>query len=175
MLKRRWKRLAVLAALLAAVVLCGLWYTRPLTIRQLCPEIDISRCSAMTLYHETMPDAGGMEPLTLTPDSPAFAALLEDLETRTFSRSLPSLLPGGTRTARNVQDGDFQWWLQLEFDEPITTPDGNGHSGKLIELRNFFGQLMLSNMVADRTWDVTTKGQEEWTVQVMDWVPAGES
>ena len=52
---------------------------------------------------------------------------------------------------------------------------GNGHTGKLIELRNFFGQLMLSNMVADRTSDVTTEGQEEWVAQVMDWVPAGES
>ena len=161
--------LLVLAVLLAGSAI--LWYTRPMTLRQLCPEVDLARCSSITVYYEVVPSAEGTERLVLERDDPAFDTLLKALQDRTFSRSLTSLLPRGTRTVRTT-DGDFQWELLLEFDSTIVTPDGNEHQGMLLRLRNFFGRLSLDHMLADRTWDVTTKGQEVWVSQVMDIITA---
>ena len=152
--------LLVLAVLLAGSAI--LWYTRPMTLRQLCPEVDLARCSSITVYYEVVPSAAGNERLVLERGTPAFEVLLSELRDRTFSRSLTSLLPRGTRTVRTT-DGDFQWELLL---------DGNEHQGMLLRLRNFFGRLSLDHMLADRTWDVTTKGQEVWVSQVMDIITA---
>lgn len=161
--------LLVLAVLLAGAAAL-LWYTRPMTLRQLCPEVDLARCSSITVYYEVAPSAE-QERIVLEPSSPTFQAILKELQDRTFSRSLTSLLPRGTRTVRTT-DGDFQWELLLEFDSTIVTPDGNEHQGMLLRLRNFFGRLSLDHMLADRTWDVTTKGQEVWVSQVMDIITA---
>ena len=160
--------LLVLAVLLAGSAI--LWYTQPMTLRQLCPEVDLARCSSITVYYEVVPSAE-QERIVLEPSSPTFQAILKELQDRTFSRSLTSLLPRGTRTVRTT-DGDFQWELLLEFDSTIVTPDGNEHQGMLLRLRNFFGRLSLDHMLADRTWDVTTKGQEVWVSQVMDIITA---
>lgn len=167
------KKSLVLLLLVLAVLLAGggaMWYTRPMTLRQLCPEVDLARCSSITVYYEVVPSAE-QERIVLEPSSPTFQAILKELQDRTFSRSLTSLLPRGTRTVRTT-DGDFQWELLLEFDSTIVTPDGNGHQGMLLRLRNFFGRLSLDHMLADRTWDVTTKDQEVWVSQVMDIITA---
>ena len=162
------KKKAALAGCALALLLAGdgAWYSRPMTIQQLCPEIDLSQCSSITAYFETVPSAS-QERLVLEGDSPAFSTLLEELQSRTFSRSLTSLLPRGNRSIR-VQDGDFQWEIYLNFEEHIVTADGNGHSGMLITLRNFFGSLSLTNAIGDRTWNVTTQDQETWLSQTMD-------
>ena len=144
-----------------------MWYTRPMTLRQLCPEVDLSQCSSITVHYEVVPSAVGNEKLVLERDDPTFDALLKELQGRTFSRSLTSLLPRGTRTVRTT-DGDFQWELLLEFGTTIVTPDGNGHQGILLRLSNFFGRLRLDHMLADRSWNVTTGDQEAWVSQVMD-------
>lgn len=164
------KKSLVLLLLVLAVLLSGggaMWYTRPMTLRQLCPEVDLSQCSSITVYYEVVPSAVGNERLVLERDDPAFDTLLKELQGRTFSRSLTSLLPRGTQTVRTM-DGDFQWELLLEFDTTIVTPDGNGHQGMLLRLRNFFGRLSLDHMLADRSWNVTTSDQEAWVSQVMD-------
>lgn len=155
----------VLAVLLAG--LATLWYTRPMTLQQLCPELDLTQCSAITVYYEVVPSAEGKEKLVLERGNPAFDTLWKELQDRTFSRSLTSLLPRGTRSVQ-TKDGDVQWELLLEFDTRVVTPDGNGHQGMLIRLSNFFGSLSLDHMLARRTWDVTTKDQEAWVSQVMD-------
>ena len=170
------KRSLVCLLLVLAVFLAGsaiLWYTRPMTIQQLCPEVDLTQCSSITAYYEVVPSAE-QERIVLEQSSPAFQAILKELQDRTFSRSLTSLLPRGTRTVRTT-DGDFQWELLLEFDSTIVTPDGNGHQGMLLRLRNFFGRLSLDHMLADRTWDVTTKDQEVCVSQVMDTVTSAIS
>ena len=164
------KKSLVLLLLVLAVLLAGggaMWYTRPMTLRQLCPEVDLSQCSSITVYYEVVPSAVGNERLVLERDDPAFDTLLKELQDRTFSRSLTSLLPRGTQTVRTM-DGDFQWELLLEFDTTIVTPDGNGHQSMLLRLRNFFGRLSLDHMLADRSWNVTTSDQEAWVSQVMD-------
>lgn len=170
MRKQSLVRLLLVLAVLLAGAAALLWYTRPMTLRQLCPEVDLARCSSITVYYEVVPSAE-QERIVLEPSSPTFQAILKELQDRTFSRSLTSLLPRGTRTVRTT-DGDFQWELLLEFDSAIVTPDGNEHQGMLLRLENFFGRLSLDHMLADRTWDVTTKDQEVWVSQVMDIITA---
>lgn len=169
------KKIAVGVILIALLLVVGsLWYTRPMTVQQLCPELDLDRCSSITAHYEVVPSATGNDRLVLEGDSPAFAAVMAELRDRTFSRSLTSLLPRGTRSVR-TQDGDFQWELLLEFDTPIVTPDGNGHQGILVRLNNFFGSLSLDHMLARRTWDVTTRDQEEWVSRIMDIISSATS
>ena len=164
------KKFFVRLFLLLAVLLAGLaalWYTRPMTLQQLCPELGLAQCSAITIYYEVVPSAVGKEKLVLERGDPAFDTLWKELQGRTFSRSLTSFLPHGTRYVQ-TEDGDFQWELLLEFDAHVVTPDGNGHQGMLVRLSNFFGSLSLDHMLARRTWDVTTNEQEAWLSQVMD-------
>ena len=117
MRKQSLVRLLLVLAVLLAGSAALLWYTRPMTLRQLCPEVDLSQCSSITVYYEVVPSAVGNERLVLERDDPAFDTLLKELQDRTFSRSLTSLLPRGTQTVRTM-DGDFQWELLLEFPEP---------------------------------------------------------
>ena len=58
--------------------------------------------------------------------------------------------------------------LGVITDVSFPSPDGNGHTGILIRLHNFFGSLGLDDLLADCTWDVTTQDQEEWLPQIMD-------
>ena len=167
------KKYMVAIALAALLIGGGLWYGRPMTVQQLCPELDLGRCSSITAYSQIVPSATGLERLELEADSPAFEAVLAELQGRTFCRSLTSLLPRGTRTVR-TEDGDFQWVLQLEFDQPMADSQGNGYSGVLIRLENFFGRLSLDHMPADRTWDLTTEDQEAWVARVMDLLSAAK-
>lgn len=171
------KKTSLVCLLLVLVVLlaggAALWYTRPVTIQQLCPEVDLSQCSSITVYCEVVPSAE-QERIVLEQNSPAFQAILNELQDRTFSRSLTSLLPRGARTVRTT-DGDFQWELLLEFDATIVTPDGNGHQGTLLRLSNFFGRLSLDYMLADRSWDITTRDQEAWVSQVMETITSSMS
>lgn len=165
------KKPLTLLLLVLAVLLAGgaaLWYARPMPLRQLCPELDLSQCSSITVYYEVVGRTEGNQRLVLEPDDPAFDTLLREFQSRTFSRSLTSLLPSPKARTIPTEDGDFQWELMLEFDTPVVTPDGNGHQGMLVRLSNFFGSLSLDHMLADRTWNVTTQDQEAWVSQVMD-------
>lgn len=162
--------LLVLAVLLAGSAI--LWYTRPMTIQQLCPEMDLTQCSSITVYYEVVPSAE-QERIVLEPDSPAFQAIMKALQDRTFSRSLTSLLPHSTQTVR-VADGEFYWTLLLEFYDFVVLPDGYSYGREYLRLNNFFGHLSL-DYNAHHTWDVTTEDQEAWVSQVMDIVTSAMS
>ena len=168
----------VLLLLVLGVLLAGgaaLWYTRPTTLQQLCPEVKLDQCSSIIVYYEVVPSAVGLERLVLEQDDPAFDALLKELQSRTFSRSLTSLLPPPKVQTIPTKDGDFQWELMLEFDTPVVTSDGNGHQGMLVRLSNFFGSLSLDYMLAERFWNITTQDQEAWVSQVMETITSAIS
>ena len=72
------KRSLVCLLLVLVVLLAGsaiLWYTRPMTIQQLCPEVDLTQCSSITVYYEVVPSAE-QERIVLEQSSPAFQAIL---------------------------------------------------------------------------------------------------
>ena len=164
--KSRFLLLLVLALLLAGGG--ALWYTRPMTLWQLCPDLDLSQCSSITVYYEVVPSGGRSEELVLDADNPAFDALLKELQGRTFSRSLVSLLPWVNSQSAHPEDGDVLWELVLKFDNPVTAADGTERLNPQIRLNNFFGSLSLFHLRANHTWYVTTSDQEAWVSHVMD-------
>ena len=164
------KKKFLISAILILALLVGsiLWYTRPMTLRQLCPDVDLSQCSSISVYYEVMPSGGRSEKLVLEPDDPAFDSLLKELQDRTFSRSLISLLPWVDSQSAQPEDGDFSWELMLTFDNPDTASDGTEQLSTQVQLYNFFGSLSLNHMRANHTWYMTTSDQEAWVSQVMD-------
>lgn len=164
------KKKFLIPAILILVLLVGgiLWYTRPMTLHQLCPDVDLSQCSSISVYYEVVPSGGRSKKLVLEPDDPAFDSLLKELQDRTFSRSLISLLPWVDSQSAQTEDGDFSWELILKFDTPDTASDGTEHLSTQVQLYNFFGSLSLNHMRANHTWYMTTSDQEAWVSQVMD-------
>ena len=162
------KKLAALslAGLALLLLAATLWYTRPLTLQKLCPEIDLSQCSSITVYFGITPYVE-MERLVLEPDNPSFSPLLKNLQEQSFSRSLTSLLPQRTRTVR-TEEGDFRWELILNFDDTLVMPDGNGYSGQLLHILNFFGSLEVFYALNGRTWQVSTQEQDAWLTQILE-------
>ena len=165
------KKSLIVLLLVVAVLLVGggaIWYTRPMTLCQLCPEVDLSQCSSISVYYEVVPSGGRSKELVLEPDDPAFDSLLKELQDRTFSRSLISLLPWVNSQSAQTEDGDFSWELVLKFDNPDTASDGTEHLSTQVQLYNFFGSLSLNHMRANHTWYMTTSDQGAWVSQVMD-------
>lgn len=164
------KKKFLIPAILILVLLVGgiLWYTRPMTLHQLCPDVDLSQCSSISVYYEVVPSGGRSKKLVLEPDDPAFDSLLKELQDRTFSRSLISLLPWVNSQSAQTEDGDFSWELILKFDTPDTASDGTEHLSTQVQLYNFFGSLSLNHMRSKHTWYMTTSDQEAWVSQVMD-------
>lgn len=170
------KKFLISAILILALLVGGiLWYTRPMTLSQLCPEVDLSQCSSITVYYEVVPSGGRSKELVLEPDDPAFDSLLKELQDRTFSRSLISLLPWVDSQSAQPEDGDFSWELMLTFENPDTASGGTGHLSTRISLYNFFGSLSLYNLRTEHTWYMTTSDQEAWVSQVMDIVTSAIS
>ena len=163
------KKFLIPAILILALLVGGiLWYTRPMTLHQLCPDVDLSQCSSISVYYEVVPSGGRSKKLVLEPDDPAFDSLLKELQDRTFSRSLISLLPWVDSQSAQTEDGDFSWELILKFDNPDTASDGTEHLSTQVQLYNFFGSLSLNHMRSNHTWYMTTSDQEAWVSQVMD-------
>ena len=140
------KKIAVGAVLITLLLVGGgLWYTRPVTIQQLRPELDLDACYAITAYSSTGFGIE-MDSVTLGPDDPLFQPLLTELQGQTFSRSIDNILPfelpsfslsdllagllhlDEYMTYIRSPDPDlFEWELHLEFsecqDSRATPPD----------------------------------------------------
>ena len=165
------RKKAFAVCICAAVLLLaglGLWYTRPMTLEQSCPGIDLSECRGINISYSRYAAEDGrghydQDTRTLLPDDPGFSAALELLQGRSFRRSLLSLLPRGGRTHQNTP-GDFQWGLDLCF-ENVPLPDGGTGSGYMLRLNNFYGALDISFDV--ETWQARTDGQIQWLSDVM--------
>ena len=125
-MKKRWK-IAAAAALLALVCWCA-WYSRPVSIFDLKPELEpadinihIQRFDGSVQGHEHCD-------LDMDADTPEGQALLEQLEAIRIHRSslnpLRKVLPPSF-TGRQTQDGQYTYvihvfgtgggWVSLEF------------------------------------------------------------
>lgn len=164
------KRILAALAIIAALVVFCLWYTRPITLEELYPGLDLSSCDEIRIlsaaYH---PTSSAQDPeeyqFTLSWGDPDFSLMLSKFQNRTFRRSLLDLLPRGTWT-HAPQAGDFKWALALHFSKAYSLPDGSGVSGDLIQFSDFYGKLELSH--DGNTWRCTTAGMDQWLSDVMD-------
>lgn len=184
--KKKWKQARFRTALisifctvviLAALAAGALWYTRPIALEDLYPGLDLSACDEIRILravYQTSSSSRDAEEyqFTISPEDTDFSLMLSQFQNRTFRRSLLNLLPRGT-WIHNTQEGDFEWELTLCFDEPLILPDGNGVSGALIHLSDFYGKLELSHN--GTTWRCTTTDMDQWLSDVMDIIMAHES
>ena len=159
------KRIALIAVLVLAVF-C-LWYTRPIPFQELIPGAELPPCQQIRVYASYEEDISQREKyeLTITPEDPSFDPLLSLFTDRSYRRSLRNLLPRGGRI-HNTQPGDFEWLVYLDYEEPITLPDGSEGSGTLFHFTNFFGTLDVS--VLGEGWQANTDQQEQWLWEVME-------
>ena len=137
----RRRRVALLTALILLAVLAISFYTRPRSLEDL--GLPPAQCQRIQAWLNNV-DNGDTQTLVLTPEDPAWSALLGLLETGTFRRSLRDLFPRGTWThVPTPEDREHSWRLDLIFDE-TALPDGTTGSGALLHLNYFYGKLEIA-------------------------------
>ena len=170
--KKKWLLLAAIAAVLAAFCL---WYTRPVPFQDLIPGAELPPCHQIRV-HASYEREQGRQPeeyqLTITPEDPSFDPLLSLFTGQSYRRSLGNLLPRGGRI-HSTQPGDFEWLVYLDYEEPITLPDGSEASGTLLHFTNFYGTLDVSVLGED--WQANTDQQEQWLWEVMEIIQSHET
>ena len=152
----------VIGLLLCAGIVFALVYTRPMTVADLCPGLDLLQCQGIRGYYRIDPDVENIS-FTLRAGDDAFMPLLAQFRERKFRRSLLSLLPNSTKI-HPITDGDYKWELFFQFDDVIL-PDGSTVSSDLLHFNNFYGILELH--YGKETWRCTTSDLDIWLSDVM--------
>lgn len=155
-------RIVLIAALLLCAAAFGLIYTRPLTLEQRYPVLDLSRCVQIRGYYD---DGTGVEDaqFVIQPDSPHFDRMVELFQSAAFRTRLRNLFPKGTKT-HQYSDGDFRWIVTFRFEQMLL-PGGDIGSGDMLHISNFFGDLELS--FDGETVSCSLSDQEQWLNEVM--------
>ena len=170
MTKKKRAVLIVIAVLVLALAASCLWYTRPMTLAQLTPEVaDHSPCEEIHVSASERSEDGAPASyvFTLTSNDPAFDQLPTLFEDQTYRRSLQNLLPGGSQS-HSSQPGDFQWIVILEGYGQTILDDGSTVSGTMLQFSNFFGSLSVNNVGSGDDWQVTVPSQDQWLTEVME-------
>ncbi|MDE6935506.1 MAG: hypothetical protein K2P26_07845 [Oscillospiraceae bacterium] len=167
-MKNKRRILLGFAALLLAITaaLC-LWYSRPLTIEDLCPGLDLEKCTGVyagySAYENEISELYNR--ISLTPEN-GLTPLLELFQGRHFRRSPFWWIPRGTRT-HPIREGDFRWDIDLAFENaPVT--DISTATGYLLHFNNFYGDLDMEFMGDTRP--VSTADQEQWLEDVLAYI-----
>lgn len=133
----------VKAAVLAAIVLCAaalaLIYTRPRTLAQRYPLVDLADCTSIEGDYSVW--QGDEAHFAIEPGDPDFDAMLELLRSAAFRTRLANLFPAGTKYHVNA-GGDFHWTLTLRCGD-VTLADGSVLRDAPIMIDNFYGDTEL--------------------------------
>ena len=158
------KKAKIIIPIILLVALLGvlLFYTRPMTLSQICFGVDVDQCELVSGYYFIAPGVDD-SPFEINQNDEHFSQILESFDTRKFSKSLVNLLPQGTKT-HQLQDGDFKWEIMFKFSD-VTYPDGSANSGTLIRVSDFFGVIEV-HFNGD-VWRCSTSDKEEWLSDVM--------
>ena len=161
----------LICILTAALVLAGyFWYTRPMTLDRLCPDLPLDQITGVSGWYR-FPNS---EIQNFTLEEEQVDALLTLVKRQTFRRSPANLLPrGGVRFASG---GDFTWLVNFEFrGEPVRDAAGNGHTGVLLQLEDFWGELSVSDNFVKKDWEVRSPDFSQWRQDVFSIITDGRS
>lgn len=147
---------------LFCIVAFVLVYTRPLTIEQRYPVLDISQCTQIRGYYYDGTDIEDT-PFTIYPDDPHFDEMIELFRSAAFKTKLRNIFPRGTKT-HLYSDGDYEWEVMFRFED-VLFPSGDMGSGDMLHIRNFFGDIDLS--FDGEQVNCSVKNQEQWLKDVM--------
>lgn len=155
-------RTTVFFVVLLCVGVLAFAYTRPLTIEQRYPVLDLAQCTQIRGYYY---DGTGVEDtrFTIEPDDPHFDEVVELFQSAAFRKSLRNLFPQGTKIHR-YSDGDFAWEVMFRF-ENVRFPSGDVGSGDMLHIRNFFGEISL--FFDGEEISCSLRDQAQWAGDVM--------
>ena len=157
------------ALLLAAVCGACFFYTRPMTLSQLCPGVNVAQSKSVNGNYAVAPDTEDSR-FEADESDARFSQIVELFKNRKFRRSLVNFLPQGTKT-HQTGEGDFRWDIAFTMDD-VAFPDGSVNSGTLISVHNFYGTLEVS--FDGDIWRCTTADQVEWLKNVMSLISSGD-
>ncbi len=169
------KMILILSVLLIVIsVVSGTIYKRPVTLTQLCPELGLDSCTGITAYYsvDKQYQERTWEPILFAADSEEFDLLMEQIQNQQFRKSFWNFLPSGTKT-HPFSEGDFQWEITLEFDDPISMKDGSTASGTLIRITNFYGDLTIENISGEKPVRCNAENQQQWAEEILSIISKG--
>ena len=157
-MKKAFLLISVTVLLLAAYLI----YSRPMTIQQRYPMLDLEQCTDLRGYYEI----GGQGRIEFTVDknSEDFETLCTLLYEQAYRRSLKDFLPHGMRTYRVLPE-DFEWEVFFQFED-VAFPDGSHTSGRILRVDYWYGELDI-HFYGDIV-SCSTKQQESWAKTVLD-------
>ena len=156
------KKKRMIAVLLLCIVVAILIYTRPLTIEERYPVLDLSQCTLISGYFD---NGTGVEDtrFTISPEDPHFDELMERFRSTEFRTSLRTIFFRGVKI-HPYQDGDYKWEVMLRFED-VLFPSGDIGSGDMLHISNFYGDIDLS--FDGQQVECSVKNQDEWLNNVM--------
>ena len=161
-MKKRVKA-TIFVVLLLCIVAFVLVYTRPLTLAQRYPVLDLSQCTQIQGSYSDTADMGEIQ-FTIHPEDPHFHEMIELFQSAAFQTRLRNIFPQGTKTHR-YNDGDFKWFVAFRFED-VAFPNGGTGSGALLQINNFFGDIELS--FDGKQVNCAAKNQEQLLSDVMN-------
>lgn len=157
---------AFIAAALLCIVIAAFVYTRPLTIEQRYPVLDLSQCTLIRGYFFEYQGALGPDSktiqFTIAPDDPQFDEMIELLRSTAFETSLRNILPRGTKH-HEYQDGDFEWMVTFQFEDVLFPNEDI--VGEVVRIHNDCGDVALCFQGEDV--ECSVKNQAQWVKDVM--------
>lgn len=117
--KKKWLSIVLPVAAVLLLIAGGLWYTRPMTIAQLAPELDREQPALFSVYIRVWHDDGESEhfSLSLRDGDPLYEEVRELLSQIRIKRTLEGALLDLTHSASgsvSLEDGDVNWALHLD-------------------------------------------------------------
>lgn len=163
MKKVKTKKVAISFSVAVLLLAAYLIYSRPMTIQQRYPILDLAQCTELRGYYEIVGQAERTE-FTIDKNSEDFETLCTLLYEQTYRRSLKDLLPRGTRI-HATQPGDFEWEVFFQFED-VVFPDGNHGSGGILRIEYWYGELDIH--FDGEQLSCHTKQQEFWAKTILD-------
>lgn len=155
--------LGIAAAILLLALAFYAWYTKPVTLSELYPMLELDKCTQIQGYYEIGTQAEPSE-FTIAKNSGEFETLYNLFYEQRYCRSLRDVFPRGTRIHRTEPD-DFQWDVHFVF-EHVEFPDGSTGSGAMLHFTNWYGAFDIHFNGETHAYQVSD--QERWGVQVLD-------
>lgn len=153
----------IIAVALLICMAAALIYTRPLTLAQRYPILDLSQCTQIRGYFFDGRDIE-QTPFVIYHDDPHFGEMIRLFQTVGFKTRIRNLFPQGTKT-HLYQEGDFKWEVMFRF-ENVLFSNGDMGSGDMLQIKNFFGDLAIS--FDGEQVQCTINSQETWARKVME-------
>ena len=144
---KKWRVPIILLAVVVLLLAGYFFYTRPMTLAQLYPELVLEDCDeiACAYYFTTDPEIIPAQhaECTVEADSEKFRQLCALFREQKYRRSLKNLLRMGRRQ-HSVRLGDILWSVDFRFGKTVFEDGHAGYRG-YFQFSTMFGELELND------------------------------